>query len=280
MTKAPATEEAVPTVSRVNECFCRMCGSGRLKDSKIVGPVRLRSCCDCGFAGADLTEWESPYASADYYAGVDGGKAIASGWRLPYIEHRVKRIQRWIERGRAVDLGAGWGGMVECLMRAGFEAHGVEESQVVLETVSPLLPAGTWHCKGIEPFLAQSSAEFQVVTLYHVMEHVRDPRRIANGIERITTPGSVVVVEIPFLFGGKARLRGRRWEHLVPHHINFFSLASLARLFPAERWALLDIERKPHFAHPQGIRLRDGWHKAMATLGLYDNICLTWRRLP
>ena len=112
--------------------------------------------------------------------------------------------------GRLLDVGAGRGRFVAAARRAGYDARGIEPSPRGIEAARSvygvdLVPAG------IE---AAQEEGLDVVTAWHVLEHLDDP---AGALERIRTwlrPGGALLVGIPNLGSVQARLAGDRWFHL------------------------------------------------------------------
>jgi len=89
-------------------------------------------------------------------------------------------------------------------------------------------------------------------------------------------PKGLLVVEVPDVSGGQARLRGRKWQHWLPHHVNYFNLATLSRILVPMGLQYAGIEVKYHLTFPQGIVWRDAIHAMLAHLGLHDIITTYW----
>jgi 2-polyprenyl-3-methyl-5-hydroxy-6-metoxy-1,4-benzoquinol methylase len=70
--------------------------------------------------------------------------------------------------------------------------------------------------------------EFDLVILWHVLEHVRSPRAMLTEVARILKPGGTLLVAVPNFGSLEARLGGRDWFHLdVPRHLTHFTRATL-----------------------------------------------------
>lgn len=236
-----------------------------------LGVVR---CPVCGFYGADLTEWHYPYANDDYYKTIDPAEINPE---RPYVRHRVREIAKYVQSGRAVDLGCGLGETAIALARTGFSVQGVEESINTVNLLRKNFPEVQWHNAKIDEFLRVQSG-FDLITLFHVLEHVPMPRMLCESIDRSLRHGGLLVVEVPDVSGGQACLRGWGWQHWLPHHVNYFSQETLCRLFEPLGLELLNIEYKYHFGFPQGIFLRDLIHGSLARLRMHDIITTYWRK--
>jgi SAM-dependent methyltransferase len=69
---------------------------------------------------------------------------------------------------------------------------------------------------------------FDAVTLWHVLEHVEDPRALLAEVRRILKPDGVFLVSVPNFGSFEARISKDKWFHLdVPRHGTHFSTATL-----------------------------------------------------
>jgi len=79
---------------------------------------------------------------------------------------------------------------------------------------------------------------FDCITLWHSLEHVRDPSAILRDCKKILKPGGVLLIAVPDAGGLEARTFGARWFHLdVPRHLFHFTRKSLASVLRAAGFA-------------------------------------------
>jgi SAM-dependent methyltransferase len=72
---------------------------------------------------------------------------------------------------------------------------------------------------------------FDLVSLFHVLEHVTDPRGLLAEVRRVLKPGGRIVVQVPNIESWQFRLFGSRWYGLdIPRHVIDFSARSIQRL--------------------------------------------------
>ena len=240
-------------------------------------PVRpgldVSTCEACGFRAADLDHWRSPYDRRDYY---DPPTRDMVRPDRPLHRFRVAQIRRFVQGGRAVDLGCGLGESAIALARAGFDAEGVDDSPNAIGFLEREFPGVRWHCAPLEAYL-RSAGRFRLVTLYHVLEHIPRPRGICGQLREALESGGVLVVEVPNIGGLQARLRGWRWQYWLDHHVNYFDVGSLRRLLEPFGFSLLSVHGKYHFNWPQGLPIRDLAHATLARLGWKDMVTTYWR---
>jgi predicted SAM-dependent methyltransferase len=131
---------------------------------------------------------------------------------------------------------------------AGYDAFGLEPSPRGGEA------AGAWRERiqqtGIEAAQIEPGS-LDAVTLWHVLEHLEDPRLALERIRGWLAPRGAVLVGVPNLDSLQARLGGSRWYHLdVPRHRTHFTARGLHQLladegFSVRRTYQLVLEHNP-----------------------------------
>ena len=132
---------------------------------------------------------------------------------------------------RLLDAGAGRGRFVMAARAAGYDARGIEPS--LREPVASLERAT------IEEALVEPGS-LDVVTLWHVLEHLGDPGAAVTRITSWLRPGGVLLVGVPNLDSAQALMAGPAWYHLdVPRHRTHFTPAGIDALLLARGLAPL-----------------------------------------
>ena len=127
-------------------------------------------------------------------------------------------------RDRLLDVGCGRGTLVRLARSAGFEALGIERHF----PDAPFSPNVYYHDLTDGAFPA---GHFQVVVLWHVLEHLPDPLANLQEIHRLLQPGGWLSVVVPNFGGAQAQASGRHWFHLdLPRHLWHFELPALEEL--------------------------------------------------
>lgn len=137
---------------------------------------------------------------------------------------------------RLLDAGAGRGRLVAAANLAGYDAFGLEPSARGGEA------AGPWRSRIQRTSIEAAQIEpgsLGAVTLWHVLEHLDDPRLALERIHGWLAPGAAVLIGVPNLDSLQARLGGRHWYHLdVPRHRTHFTTRGLHRLLAAEGFSV------------------------------------------
>jgi 2-polyprenyl-3-methyl-5-hydroxy-6-metoxy-1,4-benzoquinol methylase/Zn ribbon nucleic-acid-binding protein len=193
----------------------------------------ILECAECGLARFEpmlAPEVVSALYPSDYY-GDPGAKFVpAVEWWVRAIAARHARfLSAGLARGaRVLDVGCGRGIALGPLVDRGFEAHGLEVSRDALRGVDPRA-----HVRIAPDLVAAGYAarSFDQIVIWHVLEHLRDPRGTLEECHRILRPGGRLVVAVPNYSSWQARLAGPGWFHLdAPRHLYQFPLPALHRL--------------------------------------------------
>lgn len=195
---------------------------------------RVVRCANCGLARTACPPEDA--AMGQYYGAAYYGE---KGRRfLPLMEwavgrfrdaraRAVRRFHRGDRPGAVLDVGCGRGLMLIGLKRQGWRCAGTERS----EELAALLGAEYDIPIYTDPHLYESHLtpeSFDVITLWHSLEHMRHPAKTIAEVARLLKPGGVVIVEVPNLASWQARIGRGRWFHLdTPRHLYHFSAETL-----------------------------------------------------
>ena len=250
------------------ERVCPACG-GQLSPWRTVpssevglGPAsfELARCVRCGSA----TTLGAPVASAHAAGAYGGGRPRGAGLAAPLLARfdaqrlaliGAPALGRLVDAGagpaalgrRLVDAGAGRGRFVAAARAAGFDAVGVEPSLRAVDPSLGLIPTGIEDAG-----LAAGSVD--VVTLWHVLEHLEDPAGALAAIRDWLVPGGLLLVGVPNLGSWQSRWSGGRWYHLdLPRHRVHFTVRGVTSLLRAAGFEVVSVEHRLLEQNPYGM---------------------------
>lgn len=161
---------------------------------------------------------ESPMSSVKY-AEARYGKLIkllstkSTGFRNP-------------TRGRLLDIGCGNGEFLQVASEHGWLVSGTELSPSAVCSAARVV-GGQIYGGDIEA-LNLKGEQFDLITMYHVIEHLLDPVATLAELRRLLKKGGWLFVETPNIHGLGARIKGKAWSSICPpEHIVYFNQRSL-----------------------------------------------------
>lgn len=146
----------------------------------------------------------------------------------------------YIENGKLADIGCGNGRYLSTMQSLGWAVQGVELSE-----------HGVKSCRAAKVPVHHGdlisanfpSAEFDVVTVRHVIEHINSPHAFMQELSRILKPGGRLIIETPNSQALGRQLFGANWfANEVPRHLILYSPQSLSRL--ASQYGLSTVDQK------------------------------------
>jgi len=189
------------------------------------------------------------YPDAYWWVTGDGSAGVAARLERRYREwvlgHHVHVARSCLSGGgaRLLDIGCGSGTFLH-LMAAlpGVTAAGLDQSPAAAEAIGRRygLPVTVGDIAGAE----FPDGSFDLVTLFHVLEHLPQPAAALAKVRRWLSPGGVVLVQVPNFGSWQRHLLGRRWTGLdIPRHLRHFAPGTLSAMLRQAGFA----PRRPRF---------------------------------
>ena len=132
-------------------------------------------------------------------------------WEYGRVIKKIGRFKR--TKGSLLDFGSGKGKFASLAKKDGWQVRCVETAAGRAEYAKNIygLDVDTRYYSGGKLF----ADEFDVITLFHVLEHLPDPQNLLDElIDHNLAKDGLVVIEVPNINSLQARLAGSRWIHL------------------------------------------------------------------
>jgi len=228
---------------------CPLCGCTIFRKRKEDCGADVVQCSDCSFLYVNpqpTSEELAKLYSEDYYG--ERGESVEDSlrYRFPVFRRGVRIIAELSKPGRVLDIGCGAGGFLELAKREGWEAFGVDPSDIAVNFARGKglnVICGTLQTAGYAP------GSFDVVTMWDVLEHLADPRRAIEEAHAVLKIGGFLVVRVPntdFQLLKALMLervfRGQPISLQGNLHLNHFSPASLRRLLTSSGFEVRRVE--------------------------------------
>ena len=210
---------------------CNLCQSDDFKKLYVINAFDIVKCRKCGLVYTNpqpgLEDIKRFYKEKD--AHIDPAEE-----RDIFIQ-RFKRIIKTIERfkgkgkGKLLDIGCSYGYFLKLAEEYGWEGYGVEISDYVSRYCREELNLNIFTGGLSEAHYPDQ--HFDVITMFHTLEHVQDPRGWLREINRILKRDGLMVVAVPNIGSLKAMLAKKDWELFkAPEHLYHFSRQTLILL--------------------------------------------------
>ena len=157
---------------------------------------------------------------------------------------RLRWLAQHARSGRLLDVGAAGGAFVLEAGRAGYAAWGIEPTPVFAARARERL--GLDVRTGTLEEIALDPGSVDVVTLWHVLEHVPEPLIALELLHRALRPGGTLAIEVPNYGSAVAGRMGAAWTSLQPDvHVNQFSASSLCATVERAGFAVAELSTVP-----------------------------------
>jgi SAM-dependent methyltransferase len=214
---------------------CLLCGCERTTQL-FTAPDRLyhttakefavARCQQCGLARLDpqpAGEELRRYYPESYWFSPDESAAsrLEEAYRRLVLRDHVRFVAQALggrARGPLLDVGCGGGLFLGMMRERGYRVVGLDFSREAAAVAWKRQQAPA-VCGDLAnaPFGAGS---FAGIAMFHVLEHVHDPRAYLEAARELLAPEGRLVVQVPNAASWQFRLLGRRWNGLdVPRHL-------------------------------------------------------------
>lgn len=173
---------------------CNLCNSQNYKHRK--GSVRdnknldILECCDCGlvFLSQNNHINETFYENSNMHQAFDFAK-----WRNETLADDTRRfdfLKNSLINKKVLDFGSGNGGFLKFVKDISKSALGVELEKAVI-------PYYDKENISIENSLDRINEKFDIITSFHVVEHIKEPLIILEKLKKLLEDKGKLIIEVP-----------------------------------------------------------------------------------
>ena len=127
---------------------------------------------------------------------------------------------------KIVDIGCGYGFFLEEMIKRGYKINGIEVSKIRRELAKTFVSAPILDINLTESY--EREERYDIVTLFHVLEHLIDPARFCINISQLLAKNGCFIVEVPnvdeLLLKTSPAYNEFYWTRA---HLNYFSKKTL-----------------------------------------------------
>ena len=189
-----------------------------------------------------LDKLGSYYEFEDYISHTDGKRTLFEKMyhfiKRKAIRDKVSLINSYQPlKGRILDIGAGTGDFLLEAKNQNWDILGIEPND---KAKGIALGKGIKFGDTIERLESNS---FDVITMWHVLEHVPDVEHQVAELKRLLKPSGTIIIAVPNFKSYDANHYKEFWAaYDVPRHLWHFSKTAIEKLFDKQNMNLEDIK--------------------------------------
>jgi SAM-dependent methyltransferase len=232
---------------------CPACGNGtwtdggQVKDFSISGEwFTLKECSLCHLKATYPQPTEGGigkyYASQEYISHSDTRAGLINRLYHMAREYMLKKKMNWVrkaagkESGTLLDVGAGTGHFAHFMQLKGWQVTALEPDEKARKVAAEKLGL---YVQPLDSLSDQRVRSYDVITLWHVLEHVHDLSGYMEHFRSILKPDGVLIIAVPNHTSRDAKKYGPKWAaYDVPRHLWHFSPDSMEKLMARHHFTL------------------------------------------
>ena len=194
-------------------------------------------CSLCGFKFTNPRPEEDklgPYYNSDEYVSHSNTKKGFINATYQYVRKytllkKLQLISKYYRTGKILDIGCGTGEFLNICKRAKWETLGIEpdpgaRSKAVANYGLNVKPES--EIQGLQ------DESFDIISMWHVLEHVPRLNERVEDLKRLIKPGGVIIVAVPNCNSFDAKIYKENWAaYDVPRHLYHFTPKDIEPLF-------------------------------------------------
>ena len=235
---------------------CPWCDSDKaqinlwLKDEFLTKEdFHICECLNCGLLYTmprpDKDHIGAYYKSEDYYSHKENTKGF-----VPKLYERIKKnnlknkyqlATKGLSVGKMLEIGCGVGDFLHTAEEHGWECIGVEPSEEAKAIATKRTKASILSSEELESL---ADEQFDLITMWHVLEHVDDLRWEMDQLQRLIKPHGRIVIAVPNYKSYDGQYYKEHWAaYDVPRHLNHFNRTVLTKMFKTKGLELKKMDK-------------------------------------
>lgn len=235
---------------------CPICGAQQFSDFLDVEdffltqePFKLKQCTSCGFVFTNPRPDDHSlpvyYDSPDYLSHHSQGFGIVNlvyqGLRRINIRNKFSHVRRYTDQGALLDIGCGTGELLNYFQNKKWNVKGIEPDGQAREFARKKYGLDIQDPSELAKL---PEGSFDVITMWHVLEHVADLNDRMDVISSLLKPSGYLIIALPNLNSWDAQHFGKYWAaYDVPRHLHHFSQNAITAL--AQKYQFHFLETHP-----------------------------------
>lgn len=145
-----------------------------------------------------------------------------------------------LESKNLLDVGCGTGDFLIAAKKNGWSVFGIEPNKQARIIANSKAPNSVFETEKLSAF---KEASFDVITLWHVLEHLPQLENQIKNFKKLLKPNGVLIVAVPNFKSYDAKYYKEFWAaYDVPRHLWHFNRSSVSSLFSKMKMQVVKIK--------------------------------------
>ena len=235
---------------------CPWCGSEKaqinlwLKDEFLSKEdFHICECLNCGLSYTmprpNKEKIGEYYKSEEYYSHQENKKGfiprLYESVKKVNLKHKYNLATQGLNVGKMLDIGCGVGDFLHTAEAHGWKCTGVEPSEDAKAIAKTKTKANIINSEDMEKI---PDATFDLITMWHVLEHVDDLKWQIEQLHRLTKTKGRIVIAVPNYKSYDAQYYKELWAaYDVPRHLSHFNKNVLTKIFKSKNLELVRTDK-------------------------------------
>lgn len=231
------------TKNRIQLKQCPLCGNPEFsefistKDYFLTQEkFRIVKCNSCDFVFTNpipsLENLSAYYDSPDYLSHTANKKRLVgivyNYLREINLRSKYRVINRFKKAGKILDIGQGTGEFLKYMRNKDWDVLGIEPNTSARQFAIDQYNLEVYPEEKITQLPSNS---FDVITMWHVLEHISELTLRMEQIKNLLDKDGVLIIAVPNLDSPDAKMYGEKWAALdVPRHLYHFTQDTVDKL--------------------------------------------------
>jgi len=206
----------------------------------------LSKCTNCNFVFTNPIPINlgKYYETPDYLSHNTGDNGIMgklySKLRKINIKRKFKLVNNYNPSGKILDIGCGTGELLQYFKQKNWSVSGIEPNTTARNFAKKNHKIEIWEEEMLETFSANS---FDVISMWHVLEHVPDLHKRLSQIEKLLKKDGTIFIALPNLDSPDSKKYKKYWSAIdVPRHLYHFTKNTFEELISKHNMSLIHAE--------------------------------------
>jgi 2-polyprenyl-3-methyl-5-hydroxy-6-metoxy-1,4-benzoquinol methylase len=186
------------------------------------------------------------YKSENYISHSDTKKGLVN-WLYHLVRKKTLRSKKkliikesQLQKAQVLDIGCGTGAFLYDMQQSGWSITGIEPDENAREKAGQLLEIPVYPP---EKLFDLNSSAYDVITMWHVLEHVHDLHGYLKQINNLLKDDGILFIAVPNYTSSDAAMYKQHWAaYDVPRHLYHFSPPSMEQLLQQHGMQVKKIE--------------------------------------